>query len=120
MTSKRLRKNKTNYLSPKNINENNEKNKLSMEEKIGQRFIFGVNDNDIEPILELIKKSYIGGVVLYKKNYNSYDEMLKDCQTTIESPQTGIDYGYIILPLGILSLVGITRFAKKNTKIYKI
>ena len=49
---------------------------LSMDEKIGQRFIFGVNDNNIECIITLIKKCYIGGVVLYKKNYNSYQELL--------------------------------------------
>lgn len=52
-------------------------NKLSLEEKIGQRFIIGVNDKNIEPVIELIKKAYIGGVVLYKKNYNNYSEMLK-------------------------------------------
>lgn len=52
----------------------------------------------------------------------TYDEMLEDCKTTeiIENPKTGIDFGYIILPLGILSLIGIVKFSKKNTKIYKI
>lgn len=51
-------------------------NKLSLEEKIGQRFIFGINDSNIDCIIELIKNAYIGGVVLYKKNYNSYQDML--------------------------------------------
>lgn len=52
-------------------------NKLSLDEKIGQRFIFGINDNNIDSIIELIKKSYIGGVILYKKNYDNYIDMLK-------------------------------------------
>lgn len=54
-------------------------------------------------------------------NSVTYEEMLDDCKTTeIVNPQTGINYGYIILPLGILSIIAIIRFAKKNTKIYKI
>ena len=52
-------------------------NKLSLDEKIGQRFIFGVNDYNIDCLIELIKKAYIGGVILYKKNYDSYEDMLK-------------------------------------------
>ena len=51
--------------------------KLSLDEKIGQRFIIGVNDSDILPIIDLIDKYNIGGVILYKKNYNSYSDMLK-------------------------------------------
>ena len=51
----------------------------------------------------------------------SYNEMLNDCSTTeIVNPQTGIDYGYIILPIGIISLLGMIKLGKKNTKIYKI
>jgi len=50
---------------------------LSIDEKIGQRFIFGVNNDNIDDIIQLIKKRYIGGVVLYKKNYDSYDNMLE-------------------------------------------
>jgi len=49
---------------------------LSMDEKIGQRFIFGINDSNINDIITLIKKCYIGGVILYKKNYNSYQELI--------------------------------------------
>ena len=52
-----------------------------------------------------------------------YNSFLKSCSTeeyVPVSPQTGIDYGYIILPLGILSIVGIIRYTKKNSKIYKI
>lgn len=51
-------------------------NELSIKEKIGQKFIFGVNSSNVDIIIDLIKNYYIGGVILYKKNYSSYDEML--------------------------------------------
>lgn len=38
----------------------------------------------------------------------------------IVNPKTGIDYGYIILPIGIISIIAIIKFTKKNSKIYKI
>lgn len=50
--------------------------KLTLEEKIGQMFMFGINSSNTEGILELIKNNQIGGVILYKKNYSSYSEML--------------------------------------------
>ena len=50
--------------------------KLSLQEKIGQRFMFGVNSDNIDIIINLIENYHIGGVILYKKNYSSYDEML--------------------------------------------
>lgn len=59
--------------------------KLSLEEKIGQRFIIGVNDSDILPIIDLIEKCHIGGVILYKKNYNSYSDMLKVIESLKEA-----------------------------------
>ena len=49
---------------------------LSLEEKIGQKFILGINSDDIDCIVDLIEKYCIGGVILYKKNYSNYDEML--------------------------------------------
>ena len=49
---------------------------LSLEEKIGQRFIFGVNDENIERLINLIKNYYIGGVILYRKNYRNYQDMI--------------------------------------------
>ena len=49
---------------------------LSLKEKIGQKFMFGVNSHNIDVIIKLIKEYYIGGVILYKKNYSNYDEML--------------------------------------------
>ena len=51
-------------------------NVLSLKEKIGQKFLLGVNSSNIEDIIYLIKNNYIGGVVLYKNNYDSYDEMV--------------------------------------------
>lgn len=38
--------------------------------------MFGINSSNTEGILELIKNNQIGGVILYKKNYSSYSEML--------------------------------------------
>jgi len=71
--------------------------------------------------------NYICTVVDNKYYFNSkgesvkYDEMLEDCSThTVTNPQTGIDYGYILLPIGIISIIAIVKFSKKNTKIYKI
>lgn len=51
-------------------------NNLSLEEKIGQKFMFGINSHNIDIVVDLIKNYSIGGVILYKKNYNNYDEML--------------------------------------------
>ena len=51
-------------------------------------------------------------------NFGEYN-----CQTSeepVENPQTGINYGYIILPIGIIFIIAILKIAKKNTKIYKI
>ena len=50
--------------------------KLSLEEKVGQMFMFGVNDRNTDGIIELIKKYKIGGVILYKRNYSDYNDML--------------------------------------------
>jgi len=49
---------------------------LSIKEKVGQKFMCGVNSDNIDIIIDLIKNYYIGGVVLYKKNYKNYEEML--------------------------------------------
>jgi len=48
---------------------------LTLEEKIGQLFMLGLEEKyDKTPIM--IKKYKIGGLILYKKNYNTYNEML--------------------------------------------
>lgn len=56
--------------------DNMDLNSLSLREKVGQKFMFGVNSHNIDVIINLIEKHYIGGVILYKKNYDNYDEML--------------------------------------------
>lgn len=49
---------------------------LSLEEKVGQMFMFGVNSNNIDCLYKLIKNHKIGGVILYKNNYSSYEELI--------------------------------------------
>lgn len=51
-------------------------NELSIKDKVGQKFIIGINDYNIDNVIYLIKNYHIGGVLLYKKNYSSYNEML--------------------------------------------
>lgn len=50
--------------------------KLSLEEKVGQLFMVGLEEKTNEDIANLIKENKISGVVLYKKNYHTYEEML--------------------------------------------
>lgn len=50
--------------------------KLSIREKIAQKLMFGVNSSNIDVIVSLIREYQIGGVILYKKNYSNYNEML--------------------------------------------
>ena len=48
--------------------------------------------------------------------------MIEDCKETdviIDNPQTGINYGYILLPIGIVSIILIIRIAKKIQKFIK-
>lgn len=53
-------------------------NNLTLEEKIGQMIIVGLEGNSINNrIKKLIKDYKIGGVILYKKNFNTYKDMLK-------------------------------------------
>lgn len=73
----------------------------------------------------------------FDSNGNSvtYEEFIKDCSDTeinvdvevsndinseVTNPKTGINYGYIMLPLGIVALIVTVKLTKKNTKIYKI
>lgn len=51
---------------------------LTLEEKIGQMIIIGMNGNYItDRIKEMIKKYKVGGIILYRKNFSTYDEMIK-------------------------------------------
>lgn len=56
-------------------NRNMKIEELTLEEKIGQLFMVGLEENNIETI-KMIKDYKIGGVVLYKKNYHTYEEMI--------------------------------------------
>ena len=49
---------------------------LSLEEKIGQLFIIGLEEKTDEQIKNLIQENKIGGIILYKENYSTYKEML--------------------------------------------
>ena len=50
---------------------------LSLQEKIGQMIIIGMDTNYItDRIKNMILKYKIGGIILYRKNFNTYKEML--------------------------------------------
>ena len=66
---------------------------LSIQEKIGQMLILGIDSNHItEDIKTMIKVYKIGGFILYKKNFDSYSQMvaiikqLKDINKTNKIP----------------------------------
>lgn len=51
---------------------------LTLKEKIGQMIIIGLDTNYItERIRNMITEYKIGGVILYRKNFNTYQDMLK-------------------------------------------
>lgn len=51
----------------------------------------------------------------------SKEAFMEVCSTpNVDNPYTGVNSGYIFVPIGILSIIGILVFTKKNTKIYKI
>ena len=53
-------------------------NELSVQEKIGQMIIIGMDTNYItDRIKTMITKYKIGGIILYRKNFNSYAKMLE-------------------------------------------
>ena len=50
---------------------------LSIQEKIGQMVIIGMDTNYItDRIKIMITKYKIGGIILYRKNFHTYQEML--------------------------------------------
>ena len=50
---------------------------LNLEEKIGQLFLIGIpNKASIPNVLNLIKNNHVSGVILYKNNYGTYQEMV--------------------------------------------
>ena len=53
-------------------------NELSIQEKIGQMIIIGMDTNYItDRIKTMITQYKIGGIILYRKNFNSYEKMLE-------------------------------------------
>lgn len=50
---------------------------LTLEEKIGQLFMVGLENKTEQEITKLIQEDKIGGIVLYKNNYQTYQEMLQ-------------------------------------------
>ena len=51
---------------------------LNLTEKIGQMIMIGLDKNYItERIKTMITKYKIGGIILYRKNFNTYQEMIK-------------------------------------------
>lgn len=55
-----------------------EKEKLSIEQKIGQMLIITLHEKEItKETINLIQKYNIGGVILYRKDYNTYNEMIE-------------------------------------------
>lgn len=50
---------------------------LTLEEKIAQMFLIELQEKEItEKTLQMISKYKIGGIIIYRKNYDNYDEML--------------------------------------------
>ena len=50
---------------------------LTLTEKIGQLFLIGIEEKYITAETRIMIEKYkIGGFILYKKNYNNYEEML--------------------------------------------
>ncbi len=51
---------------------------LTIEQKIGQMLIIELQEKQItEETINIIQKYNIGGIILYRKNYDNYQEMLK-------------------------------------------
>ena len=58
---------------------------LSIQEKIGQMLLLGIDSNYItEDIKVMIQVYKIGGFILYKKNFNSYSQMVNMIKAVIE------------------------------------
>ena len=97
---------------------------LSLEEKIGQMLIMGLEDKEQKEIDNIIKKLKIGGIIIYKKNYNNYEQMLglinniKEMNAENKIPITiSVDQegGRVNrMPPEILNLKSATKFANSN------
>ena len=105
--------------------------KLSLKEKIGQMLIVGLESNKKEEIEKLIKKLNVGGVVIYRKNYQNYKEMINFVNLIKETNQENkvpiiisVDQegGRVNrMPDEILNLKSATKIAKtKNVNTVKM
>lgn len=103
---------------------------LSLEEKIGQMLIMGLEDKEQKGIDNIIKKLKIGGIIIYKKNYNNYEQMLglinniKEMNVENKIPITiSVDQegGRVNrMPPEILNLKSATKFANsKDVELVK-
>lgn len=54
---------------------------LTLEEKIGQMFMVGLEEKTMEQITNLIQQEKIGGIILYKQNYQNEKEMINFINT---------------------------------------
>ncbi len=97
---------------------------LSLEEKIGQMFIIGLENKEQEELNKIVKKIKIGGVIIYKKDYNNYEQMLslinniKELNAENKIPITiSVDQegGRVNrMPSEILNLKSATKFANSG------
>lgn len=103
---------------------------LSLEEKVGQMFIVGFEEKKQEEINKIIKELKIGGIIVYKKNYNNYEKMLDlindikelNCENkvpiTISIDQEGGRVNR--MPPEVLNLKSATKFANsKDVELVK-
>lgn len=52
--------------------------RLSLEEKIAQMFLIALEEKEItQKTVKMIEKYKIGGIILYRKNYDNYEEMIQ-------------------------------------------
>lgn len=89
--------------------------KLSLADKFGQMILLGLDVYDInDEIISLIKEYHIGGVVLYKKNYTSIDNMVGFINKLKEINNNGVP-----LFIAIDQENGrVSRFPKDIERIY--
>lgn len=51
--------------------------KLSLEEKIGQMIVYGINEENVKDrLIKMIRDYKLGGIILYKKNYKTSEELI--------------------------------------------
>lgn len=89
--------------------------KLSLKDEFGQMILLGLDVYDInDEIISLIKEYHIGGVVLYKKNYTSIDNMIEFINKLKEINNNGVP-----LFIAIDQENGrVNRFPKDVERIY--